>query len=116
MSNRDNYVRLIGNLGADPEITRTSGGASVVSFDVATGGRKYTADGGEEKTARTNWSRIKIWNNAAERAHERLEKGSRVLVEGQLVNDSYEDEDGVARYTSHVKASFFEVILVQTKD
>ena len=53
MSRSLNKVMLIGNLGADPEIRTTPGGARVAQFSLATS-RQWTSKGGE-KQEKTEW-------------------------------------------------------------
>jgi len=58
MSGSLNKVMLIGNLGRDPEVTKTNGGASVASFSIAST-EKYTDKSGN-KQEQTEWHNI-VW-------------------------------------------------------
>jgi single-strand DNA-binding protein len=101
-------IIIAGNLGRDPEIRYTSGGAPVTTFSVATNRRWTNADGspGEE----TVWFRITAWRRLAEVCNQYLQKGRQVLVEGQLKPDEnggprvWTGNDGVARASYEVTA------------
>ena len=97
-----NKAIVIGNLGADPELRYTPGGAAVATFSVATNESWTDANG--ERQERTEWHRIVAWRKLAETCGEYLKKGSRVYVEGRLRTRSWEGQDGVKRYTTEIEA------------
>ena len=41
---------------------------------------------------------------------QKINKGQEVLVEGRLVNQSYETKDGDKRYATHIEANEFLII------
>ena len=81
------YQRLVivGNLGRDPELRYSPQGNPVTQMSVATS-RKWTNGDGELKEE-TAWFRVSVWGKQAETCNQYLAKGSRVLVEGELVVD-----------------------------
>ena len=97
-----NKVILIGNLGSDPELKYTPSGAAVTNFNVATNEIWNDKDGNKQE--RTEWHRVVLWRKLAEIAGEYLKKGSKVYLEGRLQTRSWEDKDGVKRYTTEVVA------------
>jgi len=97
-----NKVILIGNLGADPELKYTPNGAAVANLSLATIDTWKDNDGNKQE--RTEWHRVIIWKKLAEIAAEYLKKGSKVYFEGRLQTRSWEDKDGVKRYTTEVVA------------
>ncbi len=97
-----NKVILIGNLGADPELKYTPNGAAVANLSLATIDTWKDNDGNKQE--RTEWHRVIIWKKRAEIAAEYLKKGSKVYFEGRLQTRSWEDKDGVKRYTTEVVA------------
>lgn len=99
-----NKVLLIGNLGADPELRVTQGGAQVASFRIATSER-WTDKLSGEKKERTEWHRISVWGRQAESCADHLHKGRSVYVEGRLQTREWEDRDGNKRWTTEVNAS-----------
>ena len=92
-----NKVFIIGNLGQDPEMRYTPNGAAVTSFSIAVN----TGSGDYE---RTDWFNVEVWNKAAESCNNYLHKGSRVWVEGQMLNDKWEDDEGNKRSSWKLKA------------
>jgi single-strand DNA-binding protein len=96
-----NKVILLGNLGAEPELSG-SGDSSRLSLRIATD-ESYKDKTGERKT-RTEWHRVTVWGRRAEglaKAH--LSKGDRIYVEGRITTRSYE-KDGQKRYSTEVTA------------
>ena len=97
-----NKVILIGHLGQDPELKYTPSGAAVTNFSLAT--NEYWKDSDGNRKDHTEWHRIVMWRKLAEIAGEYLKKGSKVYIEGSLRTRSWEDKDGVKRYTTEIQA------------
>ena len=97
-----NKCMIIGNLGRDPEMRYTQSGQAVTQFTVAVN-RNYR-DSNNEWQEETEWFRVVVWREAAERAAERLRKGSKVYVEGRLQTRQWEDREGQKRYTTELVA------------
>lgn len=76
-----NKVILMGRAGADPEIKNGTG-----SFSLATSFKKSN---GEEVT---EWHRIKVFGKTAEIADRYIRKGARVLIEGRIQTQKWEDK------------------------
>nr|WP_315502874.1 single-stranded DNA-binding protein [Actinomyces oris] len=88
---------IIGNLTADPEMRFTPSGAAVASFTVASTPRTFDRQAGEWKDGETLFMRCSIWRDAAENVAESLTKGTRVIVQGRLVQRSYTTREGENR-------------------
>ncbi|MCU0592071.1 MAG: single-stranded DNA-binding protein [Desulfobacterales bacterium] len=99
-----NKVIIIGRLGNDPEVRYTPSGAAVAKFSVATSEEWKDKNTGEKKE-RTEWHRITVWGKLGEICGEYLSKGRQVYVEGRLQTSSYDDKDGVKRYSTEIVAS-----------
>ena len=95
-----NKVILVGNLGQDPEIKYTAGGAAVTTLSLATSESWKDKDTGTDQE-KTEWHRVVLWRRLAEIAGEYLKKGSKVYIEGQLQTRKWE-QDGQTRYTTEV--------------
>jgi single-strand DNA-binding protein len=93
---------IIGNLGKDPEMRYTPGGNAVTQLSVATN-RNYRKDG--EWESETEWFRVVVWGDQAERAAEYMRKGNKVYVEGRMQTRSWEDNNGNKRYTTELIAN-----------
>jgi single-strand DNA-binding protein len=103
MSAGVNKVILVGNLGADPELRYTPSGAAVCELRLATNETWTGKDG--QRQERTEWHRIVVWGKRAEPVAKYLDKGRQVYVEGRIRTRSWEDKDGVKRYTTEIIAN-----------
>jgi len=102
MAGSVNKVILVGNLGKDPEVRRTTSGDPVVNLSVATSESWRDKASGERKE-KTEWHRVVIFNkNLADVAEKYLRKGSKVYVEGQLQTRKWTDKDGAEKYSTEV--------------
>lgn len=111
MNSLRNSVRLIGNLGAAPEVKNLDKGNKVVKLALATN-ESYTNQKGE-KVTETYWHNLVAWGKTAEIAEKFLNKGSEVAIEGKLTNHSYTDKDGVKKYVTEVLVN--EILLLAKK-
>ena len=69
-----NKVILVGNLGQDPEVKYTAGGAAVTTLSLATSESWKDKDTGSDQE-KTEWHRVVLWRRLAEIAGEYLKKG-----------------------------------------
>lgn len=97
-----NKVMLIGNLGKDPEVRFTPGGAAVANFTIATNESWVDKEG--QKQERVEWHRIVVWGKPAEACGEYLSKGRQVYVQGRLQTREWSNKEGVKQYTTEVIA------------
>ena len=88
MSRSLNKASLIGNLGSDPEVRTTTGGAKVATFSLATSRQWNSANG--EKQEKTEWHRCVVW------------KGDRLYVEGRIEYRQWQDKENQTRYTTEI--------------
>ena len=93
----DTIITVIGNLTADPEMRFTPSGAAVTSFTVASTPRTFDRQAGEWKNAETLFMPCQAWRQMAESIAESLTKGTRVIVQGRLVQRSYTTREGENR-------------------
>ncbi len=99
-----NKVILVGRLGQDPEVRYLANGDAVVNFSIATSETWKDKDTGVKKE-RTEWHRIVAWRRLGEICGEYLSKGKECYVEGKLQTRSWDDKDGVKKYTTEIIAS-----------
>ena len=102
-----NKVILVGHLGKDPEVRHLDGNVSVASFPLATS-ETFNKDG--KKIEQTEWHNIVMWRGLADVAAKYLQKGKLVYIEGKLRTRSYEDREGVKRYTTEIVAENFTML------
>lgn len=98
-----NKCLIIGNLGKDPEMRYTPSGQAVTQFTVATN-RRWKGQN-DEWQEETEWFRVVVWAQQAERVAERLRKGNKVFVEGRIQTRQWEDQTGQKRYTTELVAN-----------
>ena len=97
-----NKVILVGNLGQDPEVKYTAGGAAVTTLSLATSDSWKDKETGTDQE-RTEWHRVVLWRRLAENAAQYLKKGSKIYIEGQLQTRKWE-QDGQTRYATEIVA------------
>lgn len=102
-----NKVILVGHLGKDPEVRHLEGGVAVASFPLATS-ETFNKDG--RKVEQTEWHNIVMWRGLAEVATKYLQKGKLVYIEGKLRTRSFEDKEGIKKYTTEVVAENFTML------
>jgi single-strand DNA-binding protein len=108
-----NSVRLIGNLGMDPEVKSLENGGTLVKFRMATSDTYTTATG--ETKENVQWHSIVMFGKVAEVAglKLKLKKGDAVAIEGQLRYSNYTDNNGESRWFTDIMAR--DVMLTNKK-
>ncbi len=96
-------VMIIGNLGSDPEMRYTPTNRAVTQFNVAVNQSTKNQQTGEW-VEETDWFRVSVWGDRAERMAETLRKGNRVFVEGRFKTRQFEGRDGQTRTSLEITA------------
>jgi len=79
MNTLRNSVRLVGNLGMDPEIRNFDSNKKMARLSLATS-ESYKNDKGE-KITETQWHNLVIWGAQAKFAEEDLKKGDTIAID-----------------------------------
>lgn len=109
MNTLRNKVSLIGRIGANPEVTTFENGNSLVRMTLATN-ESYKDHEGNWKD-NVQWHTINAWGKLAERIkNSSLEKGQELIIEGRLVNQSYQTKDGQKRYQTVIEANEYLIL------
>ncbi|MHB8830230.1 MAG: single-stranded DNA-binding protein [Syntrophales bacterium] len=103
-----NKAILVGRLGKDPEVRYTPDGMMVTNFTMATDEQWKDKNG--DKAQKTEWHKIVTFGKLAEICGKYLIKGKLVFVEGRIQTRSWEDKDGVKRYTTEIVASNMQML------
>ena len=103
-----NKALLIGNLGQDPELKYMPTGDAVCNFTVATTESWKDREGNQQE--RTEWHRIVAFRRLAEICGKYLKKGKQVYIEGKIQTRSWEDKDGVKKYTTEIVADQMKML------
>ncbi len=104
-----NKVIIVGNLGQDPEVRYTTGGAAVTNISVATSEQWKDKNTGED-VVKTEWHRIVFFGRLAEIAGEYLKRGSKVYIEGKLQTRKWQDQNNQDRYTTEIVANEMQML------
>lgn len=102
-----NRVVLVGHLTKPIELRYTQGGAAIGSSGIAVT-RKYTLNG--EKREETCFIDITFFGKQAEVSNQYLQKGSKLLVEGRLKFDQWQDSNGQNRSKHSVAVEVMEML------
>ncbi|HRN36774.1 MAG TPA: single-stranded DNA-binding protein [Flavobacteriales bacterium] len=108
MRTQSNHVRLIGNLGFDPEVREIATGRKVSRMSLATHESYLNTEG--ERVTDTQWHTVVAWGRTAEQVGLLLTKGMPVMVEGRIVHRTYKGKDGVKRLVTEVVMNDFKMI------
>lgn len=102
-----NKVQLIGNLGKDPEVSRTTNGVSVAKISVAT--TKRFKDRSGEAKEQTEWHIARCWKQVADFIGNYGRKGSLVYIEGELHTETWE-RDGQKRSQTIIEVNDIQLL------
>lgn len=104
-----NKAIVLGNLGQDPDVRYTAGGAAVTNISVATAESWKDKETGQQQE-RTEWHRVVFFGRLAEIAGEYLRKGSQVYLEGRIQTRKWQDKEGQDRYTTEIVANEMQML------
>lgn len=99
---KTNHVRIIGNLGAEPNLITATTGNNVLTFTIAT--HDTIKDEHGNKTQRTEWHSCVAFGKVATLIHTHLHKGSQCMLIGRLQTRTYQDKQQQTRYTTEIIA------------
>ena len=108
MNTSRNTVKLVGNLGSDPEFIEFGNDNSLARFRVATDESYKSKEG--EWLNKTTWHNIVAWGPRAKRCKEQLKKGSKIILKGKLRNDNYETKEGEKRSKTEISLQQFMLL------
>ena len=104
-----NKVVILGNLTADPVVRYITSGKAVCECSVAINDKYKNAAGNQIE--RVTFVDVVVWGRTAEVLGEYCHKGSSVLFEGRLQQDSWEDKNtGAKRTKLKVQAELLQFI------
>ena len=99
MSRTINRVTLLGRVGTDPEMQYTPNGTAVTKLRLATDRNRSNGD------TETDWHSVVCWDKLAEAVNNYVGKGQRIYVDGRLVQNTWNGDDGQRRHRTEVHAS-----------
>ena len=100
-----NSVQLVGNIGEEPVVKYFDSGRAKARFSMATNEVYRDRDG--NKQTHVEWHRIDAWDNIAKLIEQFCHKGTKIIVEGKMRTESYQDKEGRTIYKTFVLAEEF---------
>jgi len=104
-----NKVILIGNLTRDVELRYTPSGSAIAKFGLAVN-RNWKDRNSGEKREEVCYIDINIFGRSAEIANQHLSKGKRILVEGRLQFEQWQDQTGQKKSKHSISAESFQFL------
>lgn len=98
-----NSVRLVGHVGADPEIKTFENGGRIMNVKMATN-EPYKNKAGEWED-NTNWHSLVFKGKMVDYAEKIIAKGEKISLEGRLTQRDYTDKAGQKRYITEVEVN-----------
>ncbi len=106
-----NHFSIIGRLTRDPELKYLQSGTSVASFSIAVGKRYKNSAG--DMVDKTSFFNCKVWGKLGEVVTNYVKKGHRLGIQGELEQNTWEDQNGNKR--SSVDLVVSEIHFLQPK-
>ena len=103
-----NKVSLIGRLGKDPETVTFESGKTLTRFSMATH-QKFKQKNGDWKED-IQWHNVNAWGPVGERMSNILSKGKKVIIEGRLIHQTYENKEGERKNRTVIEANEFMLL------
>lgn len=97
-------------MGKDPEIHYIEENLPVARFPVATSEKGYQTKDGRQIPERTEWHNIVVWRRLAEVVEKYVKKGTQLYLEGKIRTRSYEDKDGIKRYSTEIVVDVLQLL------
>lgn len=100
-----NDYKAIGRLTKDIELKKTKSNKSFITFTLA-------VDKGKDKQGNpmTDFINFQAWEGRADTLAKYLHKGDIVFMEGELINNNYEDSNHVKHYSFVVNVNGFTLL------
>lgn len=109
-----NKVTVMGRVVRDPELLTTgeNGDVNYTKLTLAVD-RNYKNKNGEYDT---DFIPVIVWNKLSETICRYVKKGSLIIVDGNLITNSYTDRDNIKRTSMEVNLNKFEFVDSKKKD
>lgn len=101
----DNFISIIGRVGAEPEMKYLSATNIVAIFNVAVNRPKDT-----NGNVIADWFKCEFWGKQAETVGEYVKKGSQISVVGSVIIDKYTDKNGNKRESFKIRGDGFKLL------
>ncbi|MGS0748366.1 single-stranded DNA-binding protein [Halpernia sp. GG3] len=105
-----NKVSLIGHTGKEVEIINFEKG-KLAKVTLAT--NDYYTNAAGEKVEETQWHNLVVNGKLADIMEKYVTKGKEIAVEGKIQYRTYDDKDGIKRYSTEIRVD--ELVLLGAK-
>jgi single-strand DNA-binding protein len=109
MANDINRVILIGRLTRDPELKSTNNGNYVCNFTLASNRSIYNRNT-QESRDEVGFFDCVCWGKSGEAIQKYVQKGQRLLIDGNLRWESWEGKDGKKQSKVKINVESFQFI------
>ncbi|WP_013325643.1 single-stranded DNA-binding protein [Gloeothece verrucosa] len=107
MTTSINFISLVGRASKDPEIKYFHSGACVTKLDIAVK---------RGKDDEPDWFSLEFWDKTAEVAANYVRKGGLIGVQGEVIINFWNDEQGNYRYKPVVRVNNLELLASAKQD
>jgi single-strand DNA-binding protein len=109
-----NQVNLIGYLGRDPEVLKSTDQGEFVRLSLATTKKYRSKDGKVHED--TQWHTVYLSNGLGKVASSYLTKGARIYVSGELRTREWQNKNGQTLFSTAVYARDLKFLNTKPKD
>lgn len=99
-------ITPVGRLTKDADLKYLDDGTPVARFTLACKRKRQDKNGND----RTSFVQCVLWGKRGEAFAKYTRKGALVLVDGELTNRNYDDQQGVTHYITEVNVEHFEFL------
>ncbi len=103
-----NEVYLVGRMGDQPQMTETKNGTKRARGRFVTWENWKDSEGQKQETSM--WHTVVAWGELAAHFSDLCSQGRLVLIKGNLINKTFDNENGVTQYSSYVKVNSFKLL------
>lgn len=103
-----NQAVLLGHVAADPEIKASTKGKVLATFPLAI--QRDWPQTKDEEAREVDYHKIVAWNKLAEVTEKHIKKGSKILLNGKILNNQYEDKEGKTRTVCEIHANQIQIL------
>jgi single-strand DNA-binding protein len=103
-----NLCQFIGRAGDNPNIRYTQSGTACANLSLAVDESWTDKQGNKQK--KTEWVNIVAWDKLAGIIEKYCGKGDLLYISGKLQTRSWEDKEGVKRYTTEIIADKLQML------
>ena len=110
MNALNNSVRLLGNVGMDPQVITFDNGNKLAKFSLATSDRKKDPNHPGQFIDDTQWHQLIIWGKGADIIETYVKKGAKLAVDGKITYRHYIDKNENKRFVTEITVANFSML------